>query len=356
MLYPDHPYGHFVGGSVAGLKAATPDRRSGPMPPGSSVKARLTIGVAGGLSRRTCPNALKTAALESLPAGEPVAPLPAVGGLDGVRMLLVEKKAPAVAFSLGAPVAFDRAHPDFAALMVGVSAFGEHRQFHGRLMQRLREERGLNYGDYAYPEFFRQDGWSTFARVNIPRRQQQFSIWLRPVQATDALFALRLALHEYDKLLREGLTADEVQRAARFLEGYTRLFEKDADRRLGLAIDDAFNDTPERLEKLRAALPGLTAETVNAALRKHLPPVERLSIVRRRPGRRRPCATPFSRTRRRRRSTRARSPPTCSPWTPAVAVRPFDLAPESRPHRARRPALLKAIFTSSRCKRRAQVA
>jgi zinc protease len=276
LLYAGHPYGRYVGGSVADLKAmsasqvrAHAERVFG--------RARLTIGVAGGWPPGL-PDAL-SAALESLPAGEPVAPLPAVGGLDGVRMLLVEKKAPAVAFSLGAPVAFDRAHPDFAALMVGVSAFGEHRQFHGRLMQRLREERGLNYGDYAYPEFFRQDGWSTFARVNIPRRQQQFSIWLRPVQATDALFALRLALHEYDKLLREGLTADEVQRAARFLEGYTRLFEKDADRRLGLAIDDAFNDTPERLEKLRAALPGLTAETVNAALRKHLPPASALRIA-----------------------------------------------------------------------------
>ncbi len=276
LVFAGHPYGRYVGGAVADLKAMT---LSQVRAHAARVfgRARLTIGVSGGWPPGL-PEAL-SAALEALPAGDPVAALPAGGGLAGVRMLIVDKKAPAVALSLGAPVDFDRAHPDFPALMVGVSAFGEHRQFHGRLMQRLREERGLNYGDYAYPEFFRQDGWSTFARLNIPRRRQLFSIWLRPVQAADAVFALRLALHEYDGLLRDGLTQEEVTRAARFLEGYTRLFEKDADRRLGLAIDDAFYGTPERLAKLRAALPGLTAETVNAALRKHLPAAEALRIA-----------------------------------------------------------------------------
>jgi zinc protease len=276
LLFAGHPYGRYVGGSVNELKALTLERvRSH----AARVfgRARLTIGVSGGWPPGL-PEQL-AAALASLPPGEPVSELPVEGGLRDTRVLIVDKPAPAVAFSLGARVAFDRAHPDFPALVVGLSAFGEHRQFHGRLMQRLREARGLNYGDYAYPEFFRQAGWSTFAQVNIPRRQQMFSIWLRPVQPADALFALRLALHEYDRLLRDGLTADEVTRAARFLEGYTRLFEKDADRRLGLALDDGFYGTPARLERLRAALPALTAETVNAALRRHLPAAADLKIA-----------------------------------------------------------------------------
>lgn len=276
MLFAGHPYGRYVGGSVAGLKSLDMNAIKAHAARVFS-KARLTIGVAGAYPA-DLPEKLK-AALASLPDGTAPAELPAAVGLKDTRMLIVEKEAPAVAFSLGAPLAVGRADPDFPALMVGVSAFGEHRQFHGRLMQRLREERGLNYGDYAYPEHFVQEGWSTLARVNIGRRQQTFSIWLRPVQPGDALFALRLGLHEYDKLLTEGLTEEEVKRAAQFLEGYTRLWAKNAHRRLGLAQDDAYYGTPERLEAFRAALPGLNAARVNAALRKHLPAPDQLRIA-----------------------------------------------------------------------------
>jgi zinc protease len=275
MLYPNHPYGHFAGGSVAGLKAITPEAARAHA---ARVfgKARLTIGVAGGYPA-DLPEGLKSA-LAGLPDGQGTTPLPAPTPAPE-RVRIVEKDAPAVAISMGATVAFDRTDPDFTALMVGISAFGEHRQFHGRLMQRMRESRGLNYGDYAYAEHFRQEPGGTFPAVNIARRQQAFTIWVRPVQPGDAVFALRLALHEYDTLLRDGLTEAEVKTAAQFLEGYTQLWAKNPQRRLGMALDDAFYGTPERLARFRAALSGLTAAQVNGALRKHLPPLERLSIV-----------------------------------------------------------------------------
>ena len=275
LIYGAHPYGRFAGGSVAGLKGMTLEAVKAHAARSFS-RARLTIGVAGGWPAEL-PERLKSA-LAGLPAGSPGPALPSVEG-SSTRVLIVEKEAPAVALSLGAPVEFGRADPDFAALMVGISAFGEHRQFHGRLMQRMREARGLNYGDYAYAEHFSQDTSSTFADVNIGRRQQDFSIWVRPVQPGDALFALRLALHEYDTLLRDGLTEAEVKRAGQFLEGYTRLWAKNPQRRLGMALDDVFSGTPDRLEKFRAALPGLNAAVVNAALRKHLPPPAQLKIA-----------------------------------------------------------------------------
>ena len=52
------------------------------------------------------------------------------------------------------------------------SYFGEHRTFSGLLMNKMRGDRGLNYGDYAYIESFIQDGGSRFPVPNIPRRQQ----------------------------------------------------------------------------------------------------------------------------------------------------------------------------------------
>src|SRR5207249_771895 len=74
----------------------------------------------------------------------------------GPRYLLVEKPADSTAISCGIPFGLSRKDRDWAAMSVARSAFGEHRQFNGRLMQRLRELPGLNYGDYAYIEHFEQ--------------------------------------------------------------------------------------------------------------------------------------------------------------------------------------------------------
>ena len=96
-------------------------------------------------------------------------------------MTIVEKPADATAISLGFPLDVTRRDDDFYALAVANSYLGEHRTFNGKLMQDLRGKRGLNYGDYSYIEDFIQEGMSTFPVPNNPRRQQDFSIWLRPV-------------------------------------------------------------------------------------------------------------------------------------------------------------------------------
>ena len=72
-----------------------------------------------------------------------------------------------------------RSDDDFYSLAVANSYLGEHRTFNGVLMNHLRGNRGLNYGDYAYIENFIQDGWSTFPLPNMHRRTQHFSIWIR---------------------------------------------------------------------------------------------------------------------------------------------------------------------------------
>ena len=50
----------------------------------------------------------------------------------------------------------------------------------------------------------------TFPLPNIPRRQQHFEIWLRPVPPQNSLFALRAALFETDKLIREGIPEESA--------------------------------------------------------------------------------------------------------------------------------------------------
>jgi zinc protease len=200
--------------------------------------------------------------------------------LDGPKALLVQKNAESVAISMGYPYALKRGDPDFYPMMVAGSALGEHRQFNGRLMRALRVTRGLNYGDYAYVEHFAQAGGGTYAALNIGRRQQDFSVWLRPVSPENDLFAVRAALQQIEKFRTEGMTQEELNSTRGFLEGYSLLWQQTPMRRLGYAMDDVINGTPGFLDGFRQSLPAMTLEQVNAALRRWIRPEElRLAIV-----------------------------------------------------------------------------
>lgn len=264
----DHPYGHPTHGTLAGLKTITlqdvQDHRAKKF-----GRARMIVGLGGELTDAL--RARVTNAVNSMAAGDPPrSPVPAPRKAAGMQVLIAQKPGKAVAISMGYPHAVLRGHPDAAALALVQSYFGEHRQFHGVLMNEMRGLRGLNYGDYAYVENFVQEGWSRLAKTNIPRHRQHFEIWIRPVDPGDALFSIRLALFYLDRLVQDGLTDEDVVEIRTFLDGYTRLWDLTADRKLGHAIDDHFYGTPTRLATFRSDLRKLTAASVNAALRRHI--------------------------------------------------------------------------------------
>jgi zinc protease len=267
VLYAGHPYGTPTQGTIAGLTAVTLD----------DVKAfhashfcrdRLVVGVAGGYPDGFAEAFAKR--FEALPAkSAPQPKLPAPPRHAGNEVLIVEKDARANAISIGHPLDLTRADADFYPLTVARSYLGEHRTFNGVLMNHLRGARGLNYGDYAYIENFIQEGWSTFPEPNIPRRQQHFEIWLRPVPPQNALFALRAALWETDKLIREGIPQDGFEATRNFLMGYTNLWAQDVSRRLGFAIDAAVTGK-DVVKELQARLPKMKKADVDKAIKKHL--------------------------------------------------------------------------------------
>jgi len=185
-------------------------------------------------------------------------------------VLLVEKDAIATAISLGFPIEVSRADDDFYALFVANSYLGEHRNFNGLLMNKMRGDRGLNYGDYSYIENFIQEGGSRFPVPNIPRRQQFFSIWIRPVPHHNAHFALRQALRELERLVADGLSPADFEATREFLLNYSKLYVQTVDRRLGYLMDSRFYGTGNYIDEIQERLPTLTADTVNAAVRRHL--------------------------------------------------------------------------------------
>jgi zinc protease len=267
-LYKNHPYGHPDQGTAQGLKAITLDdikqfHRQ------HYTREALELGIAGGYSEAT--PGLVAAELARLPSAAlelPVLPKPQMPvGLD---VTIVEKPAEATAISLGFPIDVTRRDLDFYALAVANSYLGEHRTFNGKLMQDLRGKRGLNYGDYSYIEDFVQEGRGTFPVPNNPRRQANFSIWIRPVPADKAVFALRGALWELNQLIDRGMSAADFETTRTYLLNYSKLWVQTLSRRLGFAIDGAFFGRKDLVTELAEQLPKLTVDQVNAAVRKHL--------------------------------------------------------------------------------------
>jgi zinc protease len=198
----------------------------------------------------------------------------------GRRVWIVDKpEAQSVAISIGVAIEATRNHPDHAALTLAAAYLGQHRTFAGRLMQAMREQRGLNYGDYAYAEHFEQDGDSRFPLPNVARREQYFSIWVRPVRVEQAHFALRAALYELGRFLEEGLSEADFSRIQTFAQRYYALYAQTEQQRLGYTLDDAFyaREAPY-LEQLRAAFAALTREQLRAAVARQLA-LDRLQIA-----------------------------------------------------------------------------
>lgn len=280
MLFEGHPYGHPELGTEASLSRVSLDdvraQRARVLCAG-----RATIGIAGGYPEGFASRVARdlSALTSDACVGRAALPAPEQGG---ARAWIVDKpEASSIAVSMGMPIDVERDDPDYPALVLAVAWLGQHRQFVGRLMQSIRERRGMNYGDYAYPEHFEQDGWGVFPRPNASRRQQYFSIWLRPLRPEQAHFGIRLALAELRDFVANGIDQTELDRIRSYLDGYYALFLQTESRRLGFAIDDAFYgvDRPW-LERLRAAWRELTPEQVSAAIRAHVDPARlQLAIV-----------------------------------------------------------------------------
>jgi zinc protease len=262
------PYAHPPQGTVAGLDAITLDDVKAFAATHFTV-SRLKVAVAGDAG----PAVLATLRrdLAELPAGSPpVATEVKATPHPGLHVTLVEKDTRAVAISIGQRVSVLRGDPDFLALSVARAWLGEHRSSLGRLQQRLRETRGLNYGTYAYLEAFPRGMYQFFPDTNLGRRAQLFELWIRPVRPEHAQHAIRLALSEYRQLLERGLTRADFEAVRDYLVKNAPLAVARSVSQAGAVLDGAWSGTPPWPQYLREGLARLTVDDVNRALRAHL--------------------------------------------------------------------------------------
>ncbi len=276
-LFKGTPYEHPEEGYVQSVEAITLE----------DVKAfyakyytrdNIVTGVAGGYPPDFADRMRKE--MDQLPPGRVAEiPKPAPAPLSGIKVLIVEKDTKATPISFGFPIGLKRSDPDFYAMMLANSWFGEHRTSVSHLYQVIRETRGMNYGDYSYIEAYPK-GYSTqVPPTNVSRRSQIFEVWLRPIAMTApgnlhdrSLFAFKAALRELAALSDKGLTADAFQTQQGYLRNYVVNFGNTISRRLAYRMDDAFYGMPDPgfLASVRGGLDALSLPAVNSAVQKYL--------------------------------------------------------------------------------------
>ena len=288
-MYAGHPYGHAVSGRGGVVNTLTVDDVQDFLDT-RYLRSTVVLGVAGAavaddgawvsdLPASADLDALH-AALSTLPDTIYDAPTPKrVPAVNGRELLVVEKATESTGIHFGHPTELHRGHPDWPAMLLAFTALGEHRQSHGRLYQALREERGLNYGDYAYIERYTQAGWSSRQETGTGRVQNPFYVWVRPVAAPDGPFTLRGATQLIETFVADGLTEDEFALTQTYLQGRVSIWADDPGRRLGWAVEARAMGWPDPIDSLPEAVAGLTADQVNTAIEAHIHPEDLRYVV-----------------------------------------------------------------------------
>jgi zinc protease len=169
--------------------------------------------------------------------------------------------------------------------MIANSWMGEHRKSYSRLYQKIRQTRSMNYGDYSYIEWYSNGGRNQLPPSGVPRASNYWSIWIRPVQIATQLqaqypeladievghahFALRLAIREFDLLIKNGMSKEDFEATRTFLRSYTKLYAQSPAQQLGWLMDSHFYGRRDYLAELDALLAKATLDEVNQAIRKH---------------------------------------------------------------------------------------
>ncbi|MFT4923961.1 MAG: zinc protease [Phenylobacterium sp.] len=268
-LYQGHSYESFNSGDISDIEGITlQDVRD--FYQSQFTQAKLTLGLIGDMPKAVKQQLIN--GLAKLPQGDEsrlsIAPAPK---LSGRHVTIVEKNAASTAVSFGFPIDTIRSDKDWVALWLIRSYFGEHRSHNSYLYRRIRATRGMNYGDYSYIEYYPRGSRQTKPDANLGRSSQIFQVWLRPLRNNnDAHFATRVAMFELDKLIKDGMSAEDFEGTRNFLANFVPQLVASQDRQLGYALDSRFYGTDEFVNYVRDGLAKLTLDDINRVIRDNL--------------------------------------------------------------------------------------
>lgn len=274
MLYesiygPGHPYGTLTLGAIDDIESITlQDVKQ--FYRDHFTAENLTLALAGGYEEDFL--AKMQGDLARLPRGTASPVRIATPSMpSGHEAVIIEKPTPGVAVSFGYPISVKRGDKDWPALWLVRSWLGEHRSTNSHLFQRIREVRGMNYGNYAYIEYFPGGMFQFYPDANLGRQSQIFQVWIRPLRSNnDAHFATRTAIYEINQLIENGMSRDDFEATRNYLNKFVSLLTQTQSRQLGYALDSEYYGIPAFPEYVRRELANVTLDDVNTVIRKYL--------------------------------------------------------------------------------------
>lgn len=259
QAFPDHPYGRPADGTIESIAAIGRDDLL-------AAHARLLtranahIALVGAIDPEQA-GRIVDIAMAGLPEGVPLAetrahwvPPPGVTVLD-----LPVRQSAAVFGQVGLPLD----DPDYMAAYVMNYVLGGGG-LTSRLMTEVREKRGLAYGVYSYLSNF-----------------DEAAVYLGRVQTANPRMAdtLEVIRSEWARMATEGITADELEKAKRYLTGSFPLrFDSDAKIASYLVFLQETGLGSDYLERRNGLVEAVTLEDVKRVAARLLHP-EALSIV-----------------------------------------------------------------------------
>jgi zinc protease len=254
-----HPYAHPPSGTPAGIAAIKSDDIRA-FAADHLVRGGIKVAVSGDITELQLKKYLQQVFLPLPPKSVPLPPKPSDLGNPGTRTVVRNETAPVALFGLAGPM---RADPDYIPTYVTNYILGGG-SFSARLMDEVRDKRGLTYGIYTQINDFRA------ASIVIGQVQSEKSKILTAIDVTKS---------EMARFAKDGATAKELTDAKTFLTGSFPLTldsnakiarTLNAYQRAGLAAD--------YVEKRNAMIQAVTLAKVNEMAKKYYDP-SRLVVV-----------------------------------------------------------------------------
>jgi len=255
-----HPYAHDDDGTQAGIQAVTiSDIKS--FAASHLVRGRAKVAVAGDIT----PDALAKHIADVFGALSPNAPQatskPTHAGAPGMKVIAMDVPQPSAVFGFPGP---KRDEPDFFATYVANYIFGGGG-FSSRLMNEVRDKRGLTYG---------------ISTSLADYRAAAIVVGTVASDKTTITSALDVTKQEMAKFARSGATEEELADAKTYIVGSFPLnFDSNAKIASTLNGFQRAGLPPDYVEKRNALIEAVTLEQVNTAARKYYDPGKMTVVV-----------------------------------------------------------------------------
>ena len=258
LVFGDHPYAMPLAGTRRDVAAvAVEDMRR--FVRERFVRDGLTVGVAGDISAPELARRLDEV-FGALPLSGVAAHIPQPPPVRG-RMEIVRKPIPQSVVVFG-QVGVKRDDPDYYAAYVMNHLLGGGRN--SRLNEELREKRGLVYSVHTYFRLFHRAGMIVGQLATANARVRT---------------ALDLVRGEWERMARNGVDADELAAAKRYINGSFPL-RLDSTRSIaGMLVAIQLNGLGiDYIDRRPALIDAVTGEDIRRVARRLLSP-DRLAIV-----------------------------------------------------------------------------